>query len=224
MRTKKYLSGSWLRLRLHVRSIGLLSVFPFFVVNLLLPLLSFMVYRKEGATDAFHLGTIQFGQWLMPLCSILNVLFVLREYVESPGKEILFVCRNKCKLLDFLFVFLLSLGNIFILFVVYELFWPGLFFEFFRIASVCILFFGITYFLTFLTKTIYMPLMTLLLYTIASIMTYTDRMLFPLYYSNEFVSLPMFVRYYLPFALTGVVLLVIGVFINKKKHYDRCTT
>jgi hypothetical protein len=211
MRTKRNLSAAFARLRLHCKSVGLLALVPFLILNCILPAISLLTYRKYGADTGFHVIVIQFAQWLMPLASVWLVIFVLREYVEASGSELLFVCKNRCKLADMLLLFSLPMLNILAWFIVYSCMLPALFFEFFRIFGICILFFGLTYALAFWTKTIFVPLLALLVYTITSIVTYKNHMIFPLYYTTEFLTGSIFLRGYLPLLGIGVTLIFAGV-------------
>jgi hypothetical protein len=89
-------------------------------------------------------------------------------------------------------------------------------YEFIRILSVCIFYFGLVYFLTFLTKSTTITLMAIILYTLSNIVFTANKLVFPLYYTLEKITLSLYLNVYLPLALVGIALSIIGVVLNKR--------
>lgn len=208
---KRYLNG----IILNLKTIRFISLVPLIILNILIPLLNFAVFKRNGINEELYRNLLQYSQYFMPFFSVWNVIFILREYVESDGKETLYVCSNKCKIKDILGIFLISIINIAIIFIIYGFIFPTMYFEFLRIVSICILFLGITYSIAFLGKSITPVIMVLLLYTLASILS-KNKLYFPLFYTLEGISKALYMSHYFILLLIGVLLLFIGTIINKK--------
>ncbi len=204
------------RLFYHFKCLGFSFFVPLIIVNIVIPTLNILVFLKSGITEELYTNILQYTQWLLPFFSVWWVLFVLREYIEPQGNELLYVCKNKCKLTDSIYIFITYIMNIFLLYFAYFLLFSNMRYEFIKILSVCIFYFGLTYFFCFLTKSITLTLMLTILYTLCSII-FSSRLTFPLYYSLEIITLPIFIANYLPLCLIGILLLSLGAVLNLNK-------
>lgn len=220
MRAKKRIGLIFRRAGYHLRSIGFHSILPVLILDLLVPYMNYVEYRQSGPGDALYWSVLQYTQWLMPLFSVWWVIFTLREYVEAEGHELLYVCKNKCKIWDALILFGMMLLNEVLVFGVYGLFWmPAVFKEALRIICISVFYFGAAYFLTFLTRSLTAPLMALLLYTIANTIWMNQK--FPLYCTLQFLDGKQLSHTYLPLAGIGFILTGIGVLLSKRmSRYD----
>ncbi len=215
MRLKRYLARSLTRVGYHLRSLGFLAAIPLLVLDLLIPCLNIMDYIVYGAGDELRWNILQYSQWLMPFFSVWWALFVLREYIEGDGNELLYVYGGRCRLPDALWLFALPLLNILLLFLCYTLVLPSMKYEFLRLLTICVFYFGVMYFLSYAAKSITITLMALLLYTIANA-ALVGNAAFPFYVSFDDLSAGLYYRQYLPLLLSGLALLTAGVFFNKR--------
>lgn len=80
------------------------------------------------------------------------ILFVLREYVEGEGNELLYVNRYKLKFFDILALFVFYLLCVGVLYLLFSIFVPHMYLEYIRIFCVCVFYFGFVYFFYFYNK------------------------------------------------------------------------
>lgn len=216
MRVKKHMKLYTIRVYYHLKSIGLLFFVPLIFIDILIPLLNVLEYSKYGVGEELYINILQYSQWFMPLFSVWWIIFVLREYLESDGNELLYVHSNRCKLNDVLCIFFVYILNIAIIFTIYTALFPNMKYEFIKILSISILYLGIVYSFAYFTKSITITLMAILLYTLASIIFSANILVFPLYFTLKRITPSLYFDSYFPLAITGILLLVIGVVLNKK--------
>lgn len=200
----------------HLKSIGLLFFVPLVIIDILIPTLNIMEYSKYGIGEELYIHILQYSQWFFPFFSAWWVLFVLREYIESDGNELLYVHADRCKLKDILCLFILYIFNITILYSMYNVLFSDMKYEFLKILSVCIFYLGITYFFTYLTKSITITLLILIFFTLANITFGSNIMIFPFYYTLERVTVALYINSCLPLMLIGLALLFVGTVLNKR--------
>lgn len=218
MLIKGYLGPYFTRLYYHLKNIGWLSLVPVFVFILLIPVLNYMQYRQDGIEGGLYLNIIRYGQWLLPFFSVWNVIFVLRESVEAEGYELFYMAGQRFKVVDLLGIFGISLIFITMLFIGYGLLFPNMWLEYLRILSICFLFLGIVYALTYLFKSITPTIMVLMLYLFANIIFVDYDPIFLLFYSLEAMSWALFWEYYLILILFGLIFFLIGYYAGKKYY------
>ena len=84
---------------LHLKSIRFLAFVPFIAVNIIYPLLVYNAYLAFGIDSPLFLSAIISNACaVFPFFSVWSVIFVLREYAESDGNELLYAIKHKCKL------------------------------------------------------------------------------------------------------------------------------
>lgn len=217
MRTKEYLGLLFQRCYWNLKSLKLLFWIPVIVVNLVLPALNYVCYRQNGVGAYMQVDIVEKALLLLPFLSVWWVIFVLREYVEADGSEVLYVCRSRIKLVDALCPFLLYLFNITLLYSVYIAIFPDVMpLEYARMLCICAFFFGLTYFLVYFTKSITITLLVNLVYYIVSELVPMRQPVFPVYKVNGDVTPELFYKLYLPLLAAGVLLGTAGVLINRR--------
>lgn len=192
----------------HLRSLGGLFWIPPAVINGVMPLLSLAVLRR-------YAEILQYTLWLFPFFSVWWSLFIMREYVESEGNEVLYLAGGRSKLTLLLPPFLLCLADEALVLAVIAQGVPGLMTEFWRVGTVCFGYFGVMYFLLFLSGTVLCPLMVLLLYTLISAVE-TDSV-FPAFYVT---CTPLTAEVYrercLLFLSVGIACFLLGIWQNRR--------
>ena len=215
---KRHLNTYLIRLFYHVKNIGVLFWVPIFVFIVLIPMLNYMQYIRDGIDEALYLNIIRYGQWLMPFFSVWNVIFVLRESVESEGYELFFMVHHRLKIIDILGVFGISLIFITPLFFVYGLLFTNMWFEYIRILSISFLFLNFVYGVTYLFKSITPTIMFLILYIFGSIIVVDHYAVFLFFYNLEVMSWRLFIEYYLILILIGCLFFLVGNYTSKKYY------
>lgn len=217
MRVKGYLSRIALRMVYYFKGIGILFWVPLLVVDILLPGLFTARCLSNGADETLRTAMLSINQMLIPLFSAWWPLFILREYVESDGNELLYVYGRRCKVWDILLVYLLYAADIGLMFILYVQWFPEMGMEYLRLMSVCVLYVGVVYALLYLTKSITAACIVVLFYTVISLIGYHDQLVFPLYYQPIPLTWSAYGRYYLPLCLLGCMLLAVGAYLNKRR-------
>jgi len=189
-----------------------------FVFIVLIPVLNYMQYTQDGVSEALYLNIIRYGQWLMPFFSVWHVIFILRETVESEGYELFYMIGQRLKLVDVLGAFGISFVLITLLFVMYGFIFPNMWLEYLRILSICFLFLGAVYGVTFLFKSITPTIMLLILYVFGTLVVVEHYPVFLLFYTLEEMSWNLFLEYYLVLVLMGGLFFGVGHYASKKYY------
>lgn len=217
MHIKQYLSLFVTRQYFHLKSIRLLAWVPVALLNAILPAFIFLNYNQFGATAETLRNLLQIAMLLLPPFSVWWNIFVLREYLEADGNDVLFVCSHPCKVWDAGCLFLLYVLNMGLWFGVLAGMLPemrvGL--ELLRLLCACVFYFGLVYFLLFFTHSVTITLMAALIYTLANFISNVSNVFFPFYYSPQPVETEQWFTVYLPLALCGLVLTCAGIMLNQ---------
>ncbi len=199
----------------HLRSLGGLFWIPPAVINGVMPLLSLAVLRRYAEAEVRYAEILQYTLWLFPFFSVWWSLFIMREYVESEGNEVLYLAGGRQKLTVLLPPFLLCLADEALVLAVLSRAVPGVMKEFWRIGTMGFCYFGAVYFLLFLSGTVLCPLMVLLIYTLASVVETDSR--FPFFYV---ICTPLTAEVYrercLLFLLVGIACFLLGIWQNRR--------
>lgn len=109
-------------------------------------------FSSSADRDLLFIQVCDFTQYLIPMFSVWWILFVLREYVEGEGNELLYVNRYKLKFFDILALFVFYLLCVGVLYLLFSIFVPHMYLEYIRIFCVCVFYFGFVYFFYFYNK------------------------------------------------------------------------
>lgn len=215
---KKCLTNVLIRIYLHLKNLKILFFIPLFIINVLIPFLNYIEYTQHGIGNELYMSILEYSQWLMPFVSVWWSLFALRDYIENDGNELLYVHKASQQFIDIFLLFFLCILNITVIFSVYTLLIPSMKYEYVRILSICIFYFGIMFFLSILTKSTTIALLVVILYTIANICYRAgNENIVLLYFSTARISNKLFYSNYLPLLLNGILFTAIGALINTKK-------
>lgn len=165
-----------------------------------------------------YLSILEYLQLLLPISSVWWMIFVLKEFTDSKGSETLSICESKIRLPDMQRLFITAFINIVIVFVPLIKIFPNMKLELLRIFFICIFYFGFVYFLSYLTKSATVTIMWTLVYTIGSMLLYTNKMMFPLYFSLEIATQKILFSSYFPLAIIGAVMTLAGLLLNKYRN------
>lgn len=215
---KKYLTLLIRRTILHLKGMGLLFWIPVAMVYGLIPLIAVLTCRKYGISGEFVTNVIQFSLLLIPLFSCWWAIFLLREYLEGDGNEILYVCRAKGKGADVLFTFIVYFVGVLIQYSVYIALMPRMALEVVRLLCISLFYLGLSYFLMFLTRSTAVTVMAVLVYTVGNYLSagLTAETFFPFYFDAGFTTLHTLGAVCLPMLVCGLVLFAGGVQMNRR--------
>ncbi|MGI6746499.1 MAG: hypothetical protein BWY46_01351 [Firmicutes bacterium ADurb.Bin300] len=216
MRNRKNLTLHVHRIILLLKNTKALFFVPVVITDVFIPILNFVSYRANGIGDELYNNIIQFSQIFIPFLSVWWVVFILRDFIDSDGNEMLYVNKKRSLLLDFIAVFFIYIINVIILYVFYISFFPNMKYELIKLLLVCIFYFGLMFFTSKLTNSVTITLFILTFYLMANLMIYGLEGVFPLYYTVRAANRQMLLCNSLPLGFTGVILFIIGVKIRKK--------
>ena len=219
MPAKRNLKFLLLRLFYHLRGLKAMFWVPMVGMNVLLPLLNYRSFLNAGA-DELALLPQEFHRLMAvtaPVLCVWWVLFVLREYVEPDGAEVLYACPARQKIGDALALFLLFLADMSVIYAVYIHFFPEMRRSFYMLLCVCAFVFGLSFLLMFLTKSVTVTLMVVLLYVIISIVFMDGKNIVPFYSANNIAPVNLLKEFYLPLACGGILLSAGGMVLNQRK-------
>lgn len=188
---------------------------PLIAVDLLLPLIAVLSYKSERLD--FYETVMKYGMMIIPVSSIIWSLFSLKECIEGKGNELLFVGKNRMKLLDCIVLLALFYVTVVPQFIVYSLFADVFLGQMIRIFAICFFFLGVAYFLVVLTKSISLTLMCLIIYVIANMLISSrSKLAFILYLDIEPYGRDAFFSQSLPLIVLSLALIFIGAVLNKR--------
>lgn len=202
---------------LHLKSIRFLAFVPFIAVNIIYPLLVYNAYLAFGIDSPLFLSAIISNACaVFPFFSVWSVIFVLREYAESDGNELLYAIKRKCKLGLSAAVFAVFMINGLLWFAGFAFFINShLIYDFITVACACFMFFGFTYFLIYLTSSVVLTLMADLFYAFGVIISNFGYS-FIFFISGDLLNRKIFMEICLPQLIAGTVFIVSGIVLNKK--------
>lgn len=215
MLIKKHLKYQLLNLFYHLKSIHILAFIPFAGVNIILPLAYFIIYSLYPNPEKFLMSIQPLTFAIVPLFSGWSSLFILREYIEGNGNELLFSYTNRIKYVDALLPFILYLISLSLVLVPLMILFPDSRLMCLWLYIICLFTFSFTYGILFISKSVTITLMCCLLYHFLNISLSFMQPVFILYgsapgdvFNQEFQVV------YLPMIIASVIFTALGIFFN----------
>lgn len=192
---------------------------PLIILNFVIPLINYHTYQNYYPEHVSAIPGDLHEVMLIaaPLLSVWWLLFVMREYIEGEGCEVLYVCRARNKLPEAFGVFLMYLADICIVYIFYIQFDDTMKRSFCALLCVCTMLFGLVYLLLQATKIMTVPLLAVMMYCMASILFVKTKDVFLLYNIRAIPTWEIIKSNYLPMLVVGFVLLLFGVLISRKR-------
>lgn len=200
---KRHLTVTVIRLK----TMGKLAYVPLLVIFIFLPLvflLSYVLGRFEISI------VIAMSKIILPIFSSWWILFILREFVESEGNEILYVYSEKSQCISVLLVTLFYLCCESAMMMLCMIFYPEIFLDYIHVTLLCVFYAGFSYFFVFLTKSIAITFIPLL---VGAAMPFINKNFIGF---NDSITLNDIFLYYVPVGVVGLVFFLIGHLLNKK--------
>ncbi|MFZ3591295.1 hypothetical protein ACOI1C_19150 [Bacillus sp. DJP31] len=202
---------------LSLRNLKIYYFIPIFFMYLVIPALFFSEIAITGVGDILHLRVVETTQKILPLFSVWWIIFILREYIEGEGNEVLYVYEDlkRTKLLDILIVFIIYSLKITPLFILFSFFLDDMIFELLRVMIQCFFYSSLAYCLIYLTKSSAITFMFIMVYNF--LVTYLNSSFVSKVsiFSNVSMSIDLFHEKYIYVFLLGLVILLIGMIMNK---------
>ncbi len=219
MRFKRYVKNLFFRTFLHLKSIGVLVYIPLIIINVILPLLTYLVYRQYGISSRLEISIQEYSQWLLPLACVWWPMFVMKEYIEGDGRELLYINKTSNRFLDLFLLFIISILNVALIFLVYTSLIPYMKYEYIRILIICFLYFSIVYTIGFTTNSSAFTVLSVILYTLVNVYYGREQNKnILIYLSTQRLTMKSFISNYLPLLIMGIVLLIFCIIFNKKRN------
>ena len=88
------MSAVFTAVRLSLKNVGAVRFVPLVLFDVLYPLLLCSMHFNGTEPEMIEVYLLQMSQVILPFFSVWDVIFVLREYNESEGNEVLFVNKR----------------------------------------------------------------------------------------------------------------------------------
>mgnify|MGYP000764526999 FL=1 len=154
--------------RLSLKNVGAVRFAPLVLFDVLYPILLCSMRFNGTEPEMIEVYLLQMSQVIFPFFSAWDVIFVLREYNESEGNEVLFVNKRVSAGTICAVIFCAMLLNISIMMAASCLLIPDFVFEFMRIIPACVFFFGMCGFIISISKSAAISILGGVLYLIAN--------------------------------------------------------
>lgn len=217
MRNGKLLVLTIERTFLLFKNIGLLFFVPIIVVDVLIPVLNYISYSVHGISDELYYRISELTQIFIPFFSVWWVIFILKEFVDSDGCELLYTNQKTPAKSSIFMAFGIYCLNIIALYFIYSCLFKNFLMELIKILMVCVFFFGLSLFFSKLTDSTSITILILVMYTLINLIDYKHEGIFPLYFTGEKASLTMLFINSIPLAAIGLAFLLAGIFLRKKQ-------
>ena len=219
MLTQRNIGLIFKRLYFHLKNLHWNFYIPLLIADVFLPFICLITYLGERTRPLFAMTVMQFSLIILPLCSIWWVIFINKDYIEGLGNELLFVCKNKIKTFDTFIAFILFFAVSIIQFAFYIKADDSLKYEPVKLFCICFFFYCFVQFLTYLTKSIPITLLLVLVYAVGNPMVAynVDGAVFPVFYDVTPMTFDSAKACCLPMLIAGLILLLISIWFNKRK-------
>lgn len=211
MCNKWYINIHKERIVLLLKAQKLFALIPIIFINIIIPTISSTIYVKKGVGDELNLNINQILPLFIPFFSCWWVIFSLKFFYEDKGSEILYICSDKTKILDLSLLFLLMLLDIILSVIPYFFIIKGFIVIFLKLVLICIFYFGLSFCITAVSKSITPTLLTLIVYILLNTVSPFNETIFPFYYSPDIPTNIFFCE--IPLALSGCILIVVAIYV-----------
>lgn len=198
-----------------IKGMGIFALIPVLILYIFIPLINYAVYRYFENLDMLYDNVITVGKCLIPICSVWYILFILYHFIEEPGNEVLYIGK-KGKLGELVFPYMVYLVMILPLFFVYTHFFPELWFFFLQLSMINFAYLSFAYCAAFLTNTILVSAVGILVYTIWDCMLNNNAQIF--IYKEAVENVGQFMKVIiLPYIIVAFCFCVVGMIGNYYK-------
>ena len=199
--------------KLFLKNIGGLRFFPIIVLDIIVPILIIInVLHPENIEHNLLITII----YIFPFTSVWFSLFVMKEFIETEGKEIYYML-GKINILNETFkFFLIVFSNVLLLLIVVCIILPEFVFEIIRISVACLFYFSIIYFISMISKSTSIALFFAILYTLINVIFKTNNIRFLIYATTNVINESNLIQLCYPLLIFSLILIILGKIIEKR--------
>lgn len=198
-----------------IKGMGVFALVPLFVLYIIIPVTNYSVFCYFQDMDMLYFNIITTCQYLVPICSVWYVLFILYHFVEETGNEILYIF-SKGKLIDLILPYLLFSVLLLPLFSVYTRIFPELWFFYWKLCAINLAYLAFSYFAAFLVNSISISVIGILFYTICEIMINRNQNATYIYKEAVQDICSYMLSYIMPYIVVTVALILFAKIMQKK--------
>lgn len=217
MRNRKLLSLAFERTYLLLKSTGFLFFVPIIIVDIIIPALNAFSYSAHGVGDELYNRILEITQIFIPFLSVWWVIFILREFVDADGCELLYTSKKTPAKSSIFMAFGIYCLNIMVLYIPYCLMFKNFALELIKILMICIFFFGAALFFSKITGSTSITIFLLVMYMLINLIDFWHEGKFPIYLDSIPADIMTIFTNSMPLALCGIALLLTGLFIRRQK-------
>ena len=199
-----------------LKSIHRLWILPIVIINLIVPLFNFFIYKLYNNDMVIDIEKIIF--FFFPMFSVWTGIFVAEIFFSDKTKDVFFFYSNKKRFETTIVYFLCSLINALAVILLHFYCIDDFIGFLFKILSVAVFYYGLSMLVMFFSKSAPITIMVLLLYDLINTFVSSTKV-FLLYENFEILTLKMFLTNYFPLIFVAVVFIAFVFKGNKGKFY-----
>ncbi len=203
--------------RYFLKSINKLWLIPIVIINVIVPLISYLLYITLGEGSVIYILDIIY--LLLPVSSVWTSIFVSEVFFSEKAKDILFFYPNKKRVLISVLFYFLSAMNASIIVMLHFYVISDWFGTAIKIMCISVLFYGLSMLILRLSKSTAMSLLITLLYSLVNEFSYSNFIL--VYKTFGDLTMNNFLLQYLPLSLIGILFAVIAFLKFNFKHSQK---
>lgn len=196
-----------------LKNIGVLRFVPLIFLDVITPLL-ILICALYGENMTDNLLTIV--NYIFPINSVWFSLFVIKEFIESEGREIYYILGKVNILKESFNFFLILYFNIVFLLIIICILMPEFVFEIIRITAACLFYFAIIYFVSMISKSTSIALFFVIIYTLINVIFKTHEIKFLIYSTVNLINKVELFKISIPLLTVSIIMIIIGKIFEKK--------
>lgn len=199
-----------------LKSINGLWILSIVIINLIVPLFNFFIYKLNNKDMVIDIEKIIF--FFFPMFTVWTGVFVAEIFFSDKTKDVFFFYSNKKRFETTIVYFLCFLIDALVMILLHFYCIDDLIGFIFKILSVSVFYYGMSMFVMFFSKSAPITIMVLLLYDLINTFVSSTKV-FLLYENFEILTLKMFLTNYFPLIFVAIVFIVIVFKGDKGKFY-----
>lgn len=219
MSVKKSLILFLQRFRLYVKAFGKSFLVQYAAVFAVLPVLSWLGYKRFGVSDAMYSDILHWTQLIIPLFAVLPGAFLFDSFLEQDGCELMFIGQKTKLITETLKLFIPYSFAVSVLYCFYIRLFDNMKLELLKILMISFFLFAVVCLCELLSHTVAVGLAVTVVYTCFNMFLYGNRAVFPLFYTLSPANKQLMLTNVLPLFCIGIVLLTVS-FVKAKRSSD----
>ncbi len=214
MRLNKWLYRHMLSGYYRIKGMGVFALIPLLVLYILIPITNYAVFQYFQDMEMLRYNIVSICQYLVPICSIWHIIFILYHFVEESGNEVLYI-SFKDKLADLILPYILYAVLLLPLFFVYTRMFPELWFFYMKLCAINLAYMAFVYCATFMLNSISVSVIGIIIYTICEMIIHRNQNEGYDYFEEGQNFIGFIQSNILPYVVIAIVLFILGKLMNK---------